>query len=162
MVRASRQQQHYWDCPYQFGSASSDHASDAELLEAEMQEGDVVVLASDGVYDNVFDREIEGLVYGETGTDRAPAETAAAIAEALTSLARRRSLDTERDSPYSLGAIDAGVELGLLDRLMGKKITGGKVDDTTAVVAVVEAAEVPAGAGADAEEAVEAPKPDDL
>lgn len=109
-------------------------------MEAELLEGDVVVLASDGVYDNVFDREIEGLVYGETGTERAPAETAAAIAEAITSLARRHSLDAERDSPYSLGAIDAGVELGLLDRLMGKRITGGKVDDTTVVCAVVEPA----------------------
>lgn len=139
VVAATKQQQHYWDCPFQFGSASSDLASDAEVLSLPLEVGDVVILASDGVYDNVFDGELEQIAAGALGDDK---ERARAIADGVTALARRHSEDTERDSPYSLGAIQSGIEPSWFDKLLGKRIVGGKLDDTTACVAVIAEAEV--------------------
>ena len=62
IVFASPSQQHFFDCPYQLGDESTDTPADAELLSVGVQEGDILVIGSDGLWDNTFDKEISELV----------------------------------------------------------------------------------------------------
>lgn len=57
----SKEQQHYFDCPYQCGTGSKigDRPARAAVMEHEVQNGDIIVMATDGVWDNCFDYEIE-------------------------------------------------------------------------------------------------------
>lgn len=54
--------QHFFDCPYQFGSESTDSVADAEAFEVQLEAGDTLVMGSDGLFDNMFDRDIEAVV----------------------------------------------------------------------------------------------------
>lgn len=126
--------QHYFDCPFQFGSESPDTASDAQVYEVDLEEGDTIVVASDGLYDNVYDRDIGAVVSVFGGSDVSTAEHTAA---ALAALASKHSGDRAYDSPYSQEAIAQGQDLPLWQKLLGRKLTGGKPDDITVVVAHV-------------------------
>lgn len=54
--------QHYFDCPFQFGSESPDTVNEAQVFQVPLQEGDTLVLGSDGLFDNVFDQDMAALV----------------------------------------------------------------------------------------------------
>ena len=58
VIFRSKEQQHYFNCPYQLGSQSKDTAYDAFVDRFEVQAGDWFVLGTDGLFDNVYDKEI--------------------------------------------------------------------------------------------------------
>ena len=62
VVLASPAQEHYFNCPFQLGyaplSEDIDSASEAQEFEFEIQPGDLVIVGSDGLFDNVFDEDI--------------------------------------------------------------------------------------------------------
>jgi len=87
-VFESPSQSHGFNMPYQFAQVTefpeSDTARDAEVMRFEVQEGDVVVAGSDGLWDNLWDHEIAdeiirhvrettGLAYGPEPGTQAPA-----------------------------------------------------------------------------------------
>lgn len=84
-------------------------------VQQKLREGDWVVLATDGLYDNMPDKEIVGLAARADG----PME----LADALGETAMANSLDDGYVSPFMMAATKAGV-----------KWKGGKVDDVTIVV----------------------------
>ena len=53
-IYKTREQQHAFNFPYQLGTGSKDSAMDAIFDQVLIQEGDVVLLASDGLWDNLF------------------------------------------------------------------------------------------------------------
>ena len=53
---------HYFDCPYQLGDESPDRPKDSTKLTCSLLPGDVIFMASDGVFDNVDDAELIDLV----------------------------------------------------------------------------------------------------
>ena len=59
-------QQHEFNMPYQLASPElhedTDYAEDAEVFELDLQVGDVVVMATDGITDNLWDADFEKLV----------------------------------------------------------------------------------------------------
>lgn len=59
-------QQHSFNCPYQAGSPKllphCDTADDAMVYELGLQENDLVLMATDGVFDNLWDAELEALL----------------------------------------------------------------------------------------------------
>jgi len=65
LVRAQIQQ-HSFNCPYQAGSPkllpNSNTADDAQVYEIDLQPGDVVVMATDGVFDNLFTSDLENII----------------------------------------------------------------------------------------------------
>jgi protein phosphatase PTC7 len=65
--------------------------------------GDVVVLGSDGLWDNLSDEEI----LEEVRQGLAVRERASALAHRLAAAAFGRSLDRGSQTPYSLGASEA-------------------------------------------------------
>lgn len=55
--------QHFFDCPYQFAACpdftdDTDRAEDAVNYELELQSGDVIVAATDGLWDNLHTEEL--------------------------------------------------------------------------------------------------------
>ncbi|KAI7848188.1 phosphatase 2C-like domain-containing protein [Circinella umbellata] len=57
-VFRSEEQQHSFNFPYQLGTASFDYPSDAQQFSIKIEEGDIIILATDGLFDNLFDDEI--------------------------------------------------------------------------------------------------------
>lgn len=93
-------------------------------IQQKVREGDCMIVATDGLYDNVLDAEL--VSYAADLSD--PTQ----LAEALGELASRRGVDKSFRSPFMQAAEQAGVQW-----------QGGKADDITVVVArIVDAAAV--------------------
>ena len=58
---------HFFDCPFQFGNApehttGTDTAEDADMASFDVQPNDILVVATDGIWDNMQDADILGLL----------------------------------------------------------------------------------------------------
>lgn len=114
-------QEHSFGHPYQLGHhAGADAPEDAMLTTMPVYPGDVLVMGSDGLFDNLADEEIVELVNAAV----VQGQPAAAIAQALAFAAFGASVDRRRTTPYSLAASAA----------FDMVYDGGKADDITAVV----------------------------
>ncbi|GBF96905.1 phosphatase 2C-like [Raphidocelis subcapitata] len=124
----SPQQQHNFNFPYQLGSAdggASDHPQSAMRFELTVRPGDILILGSDGLWDNVFAEEAATVV----SRCRAQGDGPEAAAHTLCRYARMRASDTKYHSPFSYAACAAGYFY-----------QGGKMDDLTVVVSYITAA----------------------
>ena len=121
----SPQQQHGFNFPFQLGAAgsASDSPADAEEFLLPTSPGDVVVVGTDGLFDNVFADEVARLAALSKARGDGPAEAA----EVVAAFARRRAADTEAATPFAVAA-----------QAMGYNYRGGKMDDITVVVGFIE------------------------
>ena len=160
---ASPPQEHYFNCPYQLGyeplNKDVDLAIDAQEFEVPVQPGDLVIAGSDGLFDNIFDENIE-LVVSDALAKVAGAgalSAARAVSEALVVEARKNAEDPMFESPFAIeaakakaigtaasskqkGALGAfsALTTSVASAISGKKL-GGKMDDITVVVGAVVA-----------------------
>jgi protein phosphatase PTC7 len=113
-------QEHRFGKPYQLGHhAGSDQASDAELATIQLNVNDVIVLGSDGLFDNLSAYDICAIV--------ADCERPWQAANKLSQAAFEVSVNKAADSPW---AREATEELDMF-------YSGGKKDDITVVTAEV-------------------------
>lgn len=140
----SAPQTHCFNVPYQLGSLG-DPISCAHQFEQQLQVGDTLVLASDGLWDNLFDEEIVAIVEQEkeeqlqkhrsqelAATERFllleshPHAHAGlhAIADRLATAAHAIAKKTTGVTPFAVASQG--------------RFTGGRLDDTTVIVAQVE------------------------
>eukprot|EP01069_Polyplicarium_translucidae_P002443 Polyplicarium_translucidae@DN2034_c0_g1_i1.p2 len=147
----SPSQQHSLNCPFQLGSASQDRPADAQLASFEVEAGDHVLLASDGLWDNLYVDQIMALLEGADSVERG--------AESLAREAHRWATAPHWLSPFARQALVQ--ECGLPDengfsssdaKALESKLKasplagylGGKLDDTAVVLAeLVEENEEP-------------------
>ncbi|KAE9598650.1 putative protein-serine/threonine phosphatase [Lupinus albus] len=130
VIFSTSPQEHYFDCPFQLSSERVGQTYlDAAVSSVELIEGDTIVVGSDGLFDNVFDHEIVSTIVRHRNVAEA--------AKALANLASNHALDSNFDSPYSLEARSRGFEPPLWKKILGMKLTGGKIDDITVVVGEV-------------------------
>ncbi|XP_022948286.1 probable protein phosphatase 2C 26 [Cucurbita moschata] len=130
IIFSTSPQEHYFDCPYQLSSERVGQTFlDAKVSNVELMEGDILVMGSDGLFDNVFDHEIVAIAtkYVDVGE----------AAKALANLANSHSADKTFESPYSLEARSKGYDVPFWKKILGMKLTGGKLDDITVVVGQV-------------------------
>lgn len=139
----AQQQLRSFNLPYQLGYYSGpehngrfETPKDADTASIPVMPGDIVLLATDGLFDNLDLAEIVELVsqwekeqFLSKGNDlRDPATNGQAsidlLAKRLVERAREVSLDKERDSPFALLAKENDIMWG-----------GGMPDDTTVIVA---------------------------
>lgn len=120
MLFRSTMQQHSFNCPYQL---PDDPPSRGELVTLNVQEGDIFLCASDGVYDNV---ELDDLLQHLTCVRE---KGCTHVAEAIGSLAAQNARNKQLMTPFARHAREAGYYY-----------EGGKLDDITAVVAQVTSA----------------------
>ncbi|CEM15543.1 unnamed protein product [Vitrella brassicaformis CCMP3155] len=121
VVLKSEFQCHDFNFPVQLGTGSSDLPEHADVTEAPTQPGDWVLLASDGVWDNLYDDDILRVL------ERAPNPVLAA--EEIAKAAYNHSLDTKRRSPFTERE---------RSHSMQNNTTGGKPDDISVVAAKVK------------------------
>ncbi|KAJ7285840.1 phosphatase 2C-like domain-containing protein [Mycena rebaudengoi] len=130
-------QTHYFNCPWQIAKLPtrgrrkpieqnlSDSPSVAQEYSTRLRDGDIVVLYTDGLSDNVFPAEIEKVcALGLKGPGSEDAKVRS-IAQNLVVLSRAAMM-SDRESPFELEARQNRVAY-----------RGGKVDDVTVVVALV-------------------------
>ncbi|XP_022729306.1 probable protein phosphatase 2C 26 isoform X2 [Durio zibethinus] len=130
IIFSTSPQEHYFDCPYQLSSELVGQTYlDAMFSSVEVAEGDTIVMGSDGLFDNVFDREIVSTLAIHTDVVEA--------AKALANLASNHSMDSRFESPYSLEARTKGLDVPFWKKILGMKLTGGKLDDITVIVGQV-------------------------
>eukprot|EP00252_Welwitschia_mirabilis_P024126 TRINITY_DN703_c0_g1_i1.p1 TRINITY_DN703_c0_g1~~TRINITY_DN703_c0_g1_i1.p1 ORF type:complete len:501 (+),score=92.33 TRINITY_DN703_c0_g1_i1:366-1868(+) len=116
-------QQHDFNFTYQLESGDgSDLPSSAQVFNLQVAPGDVIIAGTDGLFDNLYNSEVTGVVVHAVRAGLGPQITAQKIA----ALARQRAQDTHRQTPFSTAAQDAGF-----------RYYGGKLDDITVVVSYV-------------------------
>eukprot|EP00871_Galdieria_phlegrea_P004566 jgi/Galph1/510/GphlegSOOS_G5280.1 len=111
------EQQHFFNCPFQLGTNSSNQVLDGEF-EREINVGDTLILGTDGLFDNMRTEEILQLV-NEANGHVEPQKLAHQIAQT----ALEFSMDESKTSPFAENANEAGYIY-----------IGGKRDDITVVV----------------------------
>ncbi|KAM0872238.1 hypothetical protein ACQ4PT_038866 [Festuca glaucescens] len=115
-------QQHYFNCPFQLSTVGGDRVNDAAVGEFPVEESDVVVAGTDGLFDNVFDAALEGIVQMCTALSLTPGKMAQAIGRLAYDMAR-----SSRESPFSAASREQ----------QRTNFTGGKMDDITVIVAFI-------------------------
>lgn len=116
-------QQHGFNFPYQLQSGSgADLPSSGQVFTVAVKTGDVIVVGTDGLFDNLYKDEIAALVRDAVNSGFKAEATAKKIAD----IARQRALDSKRQTPFA----DAAQEVGF-------QYYGGKLDDLTVVVSFV-------------------------
>mmetsp|Transcript_32375 Transcript_32375/g.62229 ORF Transcript_32375/g.62229 Transcript_32375/m.62229 type:complete len:401 (-) Transcript_32375:339-1541(-) len=116
-------QQHEFNFPYQLGQEGSDTPRDAQCFMVPVQSGDVVVVGTDGLFDNVFDRDVAMIASRALTAGLGPEQCAKQLASLATALAQ----DQDSVSPFAKAAREAGYAY-----------RGGKADDVTVVVSFIE------------------------
>ena len=138
VVHSSLGQQHYFNTPYQLaipppdqeGNVIQDNLDSAEETSFAVEEGDVVVLGTDGIFDNLTEKQMINEI--SKLKDNTP-ESLQSVADSLANLARMLSFDPNYLSPFAKQArIQEGIE-----------VIGGKPDDITVLVAIVSLAPTP-------------------
>lgn len=118
----SKEQQHGFNFPFQIGT-DGDDPSLAQVQRFKIVEEDLVILGSDGLFDNLYDKDIEEVcnsVNNRMGLDLKK------LAGILAHHAEELSLDTSYLSPFAKNAKDNNINF-----------VGGKSDDITVVVAEI-------------------------
>ncbi|KAK4840368.1 hypothetical protein QYF36_007087 [Acer negundo] len=119
----SSSQQHRFNQPYQLGNFNYGDGPDiATEIVVPIESGDVVVVGTDGLLDNMFPYEIEEIL-SRTQDDKNVAKLAKTIAKH----ASYNATDRYSDSPFSRARKLAGTKPRL----------GGKIDDIFVVVAKI-------------------------
>ncbi|KAI8989980.1 phosphatase 2C-like domain-containing protein [Pilobolus umbonatus] len=133
----SEEQQHSFNFPFQLGTASFDSPSDAQQFTVKIEEGDIIIMGSDGLFDNLYDDEIleevqNCLDHQEEDQDLDP-NAPQTISNALAHRAKIVSEDPDNPtSPFQVRAMHEGLYY-----------QGGKADDISVLVAIVKKDELP-------------------
>ncbi|TGZ77403.1 protein serine/threonine phosphatase 2C [Ascodesmis nigricans] len=161
VVYASPAQTHYFNCPLQLsvipktirahidkfgGSPYSDSPQDADVSTHDLQNGDVILFATDGIWDNLSHQDLlniiseesnkagvwqqgkEGTVPADDLASKVDEDLVASLVAKIVEVAKSRSHNTRIDGPFAKE----------VQRLYpGENYHGGKVDDICAVCAVV-------------------------
>ncbi|XP_030563283.1 protein phosphatase PTC7 homolog isoform X1 [Drosophila novamexicana] len=132
IVCRSLEQQHHFNTPYQLAvpppgqglNVLTDGPECAALLEFDMQIGDILILATDGVYDNVSeDLLLQVLTHASGVTDPVKLQM---FANSVALMARSLSFNPNHESPFTQNARRHNIDA-----------PGGKPDDITVVLASV-------------------------
>ena len=115
----SVERQHSFNCPYQLGHSSRDRPRDAAVAEFDVSDGDLLVLYSDGLVDNLSPTEIIRIV--DEFASHPPAQplpssplpassppSLDALARLLCDRAHAAARDPKRDTPFSRNCRQAG------------------------------------------------------
>ncbi|KAL3923342.1 MAG: hypothetical protein SGILL_001708, partial [Bacillariaceae sp.] len=128
VVYASIPGQKSFNFPNQIGGQYGDVVADvADRNTHTLEEGDILILYSDGVSDNVFPQEYHDCLSRYYAIDQQQLVSHSLVADCIARQAYVLGKDKKFDSPFAQGA-----------REIGKRYLGGKHDDITVTVAHIE------------------------
>lgn len=111
-----------FNTPFQLSAPEGNQPEDSAEGSVQLQQGDVIVMGSDGLFDNLFPKRIAEIVAHAVAQGATPRQ----IAEQVKEHAFAASLQNNVVSPFQLAAEKHRI-----------RYQGGKPDDITVVVAVV-------------------------
>ncbi|EKX34150.1 hypothetical protein GUITHDRAFT_147406 [Guillardia theta CCMP2712] len=127
MVYRTKEQQHRFNMPFQLSFGPySDKPSSGDAWEYKANPGDVVLMATDGVWDNLFDEEVMQALCSAKGDLKVAAHL-------IANLSIKKGLATSVRTPFN----ERHNQL-----FSDEKRTAGKLDDVTCVVSEVVEEEV--------------------
>ena len=121
----SKEQQHSFNFPFQVGTGGDDPAKSEKKVH-DVQHNDILVIGSDGLWDNLFDVKIIELIRPFV-RDSDVLLDPELVAEVVALEAEKYSLQPTYQSPFAKGA-----------REFYYDYNGGKPDDITVIVAQIE------------------------
>ncbi|CAO3573250.1 unnamed protein product [Mortierella alpina] len=107
----TEEQQHSFNYPYQLGTGSTDSPTDAQVFTVKVESGDIVVMGTDGIFDNLFDEDILE-------------EVVRCVNGGVDSNQNQNPFGTGKPSPTSSGKGVGGLWSGLTSKLASTAITG--------------------------------------
>jgi protein phosphatase PTC7 len=129
-VLETRAQQHYFNCPVQLGKESEDQPKDADNYEMEIAENDLIIMASDGLFDNVSTSALCEWLNAMDVASYLRVNRDGNLSDAIHKVAHRLVLHTAAvagnplaDTPFACQAKHEGVHF-----------KGGKEDDITVLI----------------------------
>lgn len=127
-VYKSKEQWHWFDCPRQLGTNSPDQPKEVAVMDVvDVEVGDLVLCASDGVTDNLWENEICDKVTETMGKwkrkEEGTGDGLVYVARELMKAARVVAEDPDAGSPYMERALDEGIPA-----------EGGKLDDISVLI----------------------------
>ncbi|KAI8983865.1 phosphatase 2C-like domain-containing protein [Pilobolus umbonatus] len=136
----SEEQQHSFNFPYQLGTSSPDQPKDAQCFTVSVEKGDIIIMGSDGLYDNLFDKDILSIVQSYVSNSTLPGNNSRPprvlsiepqkLSNILAEKAHSASLSKDVSCPFQVKALNEGIFY-----------QGGKADDITVLVAIVNDSE---------------------
>lgn len=162
-VFATRDQQHEFNYPYQVGYKEHGDLAHAQEFSFDLIEGDVVLLASDGLWDNVYRKDIAHIVRQHVthpGDVPSLIEFEKEAQRQCNGVLREKSIRKDLSSTYKevgkiikkialhLGTVAYGASqknngktpFAAKARQVGEKWSGGKADDITIVIGMAVSA----------------------
>lgn len=124
-VYESKPQQHQFNFPFQVGTSGDDPAK-AEEKTIQVEHNDLLVMATDGMFDNIFSRDVVDIIRPSL-RDTDNLIDPESISELIATFAEKKSLDPRYISPFAKEA----------NRHFYDAI-GGKPDDITVVVSQIK------------------------
>jgi protein phosphatase PTC7 len=121
IVYKSEEQTHGFNFPYQVGTGGDDPESAVKMVH-EIQENDIIVLATDGLWDNLYETQIMSIIKPFLSIDN-EIKDLEIVAEMIGKTAEQFSLNQRYKSPFALRS------RGLFN--------GGKADDITIIVSQI-------------------------
>ena len=83
-------QQHYFNCPFQAGNHSK-LPTKADSFEHQLQDKDIIVMATDGVWDNLYSYQVKSCINNELkGADITDVQN---VAKCVSTVAEAKSYD---------------------------------------------------------------------
>jgi len=125
IVYQSQEQQKGFNFPYQIGT-NGDPPSVALTFEHEIKNNDIVVVGTDGLFDNIDENQIIEVIKPFLKGKESFADSAQ-VADGIAQLAYKLSLDRSYMSPFAKKAL-----------LSNLRFLGGKSDDITVVVGQIK------------------------
>jgi protein phosphatase PTC7 len=124
LVYRSPTQHSFFNYPFSLGNwvQKGKRRASVFLGEFDLEQGDIVVAGTDGLFDNLFGSEIEEILQ-EHGGRSCPQ----ALAWTIATVASMNSTSEDYDSPFAVAAESEGIEH-----------IEGKVDDITVIIAVIK------------------------
>lgn len=127
LMYKSESQQHYFNCPFQVGNHKiKDMPTKAFSTEHKVRKDDVLILATDGVLDNLFDRDIQYCVEVNLPKRGAQIDNLQRVSDCISTSAEIKGYDEKYESPFTIES-----------RKNGQNDLGGKADDITVIVSQV-------------------------
>lgn len=164
IVYRTKEQQHYFNCPYQIGTDSLDTVDAGQPIDVKLQHGDWIIMGTDGLWDNVFPGDIVDVVVtsqqekhdanGMESDEKCEKMDSSWPSSDGSSAASDCSMTNEADEAQrvALELAKSAVKVAMDDRgsspfavnaqNAGHLFLGGKIDDITIVAALVVDPEV--------------------
>ncbi|OQR95052.1 phosphatase 2C 55-like [Achlya hypogyna] len=129
LLYESPPQCHYFNCPLQLGLDSRDQPKHANVTKHDVSPNDLVLVATDGVFDNLFTEELLQLLDQISAVHAPTPDNMQIYAQIIAEITQKVAASDTRMTPFAVSARHAGY----------KSTTGGKMDDITVVTALVAA-----------------------